>query len=58
MLGMRLTQCQQIHPDTAPAAQQMFTSLFIYLLEPQYLVPIKFSKIYIEGNGFDKSNHL
>ena len=28
------TKYQQIHPDTALAAQQIFTSLFTYLLEP------------------------
>ena len=34
VLGVRLTKYQQIHPDIAPAVQQMFTSLFTYLLEP------------------------
>ena len=33
MLRVRLTKYQQMHPDTALAAQQMFTSLFTYLLE-------------------------
>ena len=31
VLGVRLTNYQQIHPDTSPAAQQMFTSLLTYL---------------------------
>ena len=34
MLGVKLTKYQQIHPDIAPAAQQMFTFLFTYLMEP------------------------
>ena len=33
LLGVGLTKYQQKHPDIAPAAQQMFTSLFTYLLE-------------------------
>ena len=34
VLWVRLTKYQQIHPYTAPAAQQTLTSLFTYLLEP------------------------
>ena len=34
VLGVRLTKYQQLHPDIAPAAQQMFTFLFTYVLEP------------------------
>ena len=33
MLGVRLTKYQQIHSDIAPAVQQMYASLFTYLLE-------------------------
>ena len=36
VLGVRMTKCQQIHSDIAPAAQQMFTYLFTYLLGPLY----------------------
>ena len=32
-LGVRLSKHQQLYPDIAPAAQQMFTALFTYLLE-------------------------
>ena len=34
VLGVRLTKYQQIHVHMAPAVQEMFTSLFTYLLEP------------------------
>ena len=34
VVGVRLTKCQQTHPDIPLAAQQMFTFLFTYLLEP------------------------
>ena len=36
VLGVRMTKCQQIHSDIAPAAKQMFTYLFTYLLGPLY----------------------
>ena len=34
VLGVRLIKYQQIHPNMPPAAQQMFTFLFTYLMEP------------------------
>ena len=34
VLGVKCTKCQRMNPDIASAAQQMFTFLFTYLLEP------------------------
>ena len=33
VLELRLTKYQQIHPNTTPAAQQMFTFLFTFVIE-------------------------
>ena len=38
MLGVRLTKCQQIREDGAPAAQQTFT--FFYILIGAPIVPL------------------
>ena len=43
---MRLTKYKQLHPDIPPAVQQMFTSLFTYLLEP-HIVPSLIVKVEI-----------
>ena len=37
-IGVRYTKCQQIHPDVAPAVQQMFT-FFSYWIEYR-IVPL------------------
>ena len=34
MFGVRLTKYQQIHPDIPPAAQQMFTFVYIFIGAP------------------------
>ena len=39
VLGVRLTKYQQIHPDLASAAHQMFTSLFACIFRAP-LVPL------------------
>ena len=37
---MRLTNYQRIYSDTLPAAQQLFTCLFTYLLHISYVLDV------------------